>query len=55
MYGQADVTRTFSGKGIINKSSGANLIKIAIKLVHLACRKKLFWQCLNCENAIPVT
>jgi hypothetical protein len=44
MYGQADVTKTFSGKGIINKSFGLNLIKIAMTLEHAAYPKesKLF-------------
>ena len=30
IYGQADVTKTFSGKDIINNSFGANLIKITL-------------------------
>ena len=33
MYGQADVTKTFSGKRISNKSFSADLIKIAITIV----------------------
>jgi hypothetical protein len=41
MYGQAEVTRTFSDKGIINKSFSANLIKIPISPVELKiCKSK---------------
>jgi hypothetical protein len=33
MYGRADVTKTFSCKGILNKSFGAKLIKLPISLL----------------------